>query len=157
MTRKIFISYRRDSAQYQAGLIMTALRKVLPVDNVFMDVDSIPLGRDFKSTLKGWVDECEIMLALISPGWAEVIDPATGKRRLENPNDFVRIEVAAGLARGIPVVPIILDKAELPKKANLPRDLRALVDRQAEFVRFWHGLQTFDGKFVNGGQHVPSG
>jgi hypothetical protein len=140
VSQKVFISYRRDTARYQARQIMSALREVLPGEQVFMDYDSIPLGHDFRSTLKGWVEQCDIMLALINPGWADALEPGTDRRRIDNPSDFVRIEVAAALARGIPVVPIMLDRADLPDPQKLPADLQNLVDRQAEFVEF----RTFD-------------
>jgi hypothetical protein len=140
VSRRIFISYRRDGARYQARQIYSALCRVLPADQVFMDTDSIPPGADFRAILKGWVDQCDVMLALITPDWADAVDPKTGKRRLDNANDFVRIELAAGLVRDIPVVPILLDQAELPERDGLPPDLQNLVDRQAQFIEF----RTFD-------------
>src|SRR4051812_10594936 len=109
MPSKVFISYRRDDAKWQAREIYRSLTQVLPHDHVFMDIDSIPPGADFVDILEGWVEKCDILLALIGAGWIDAIDPKTGRRRLENPNDFVRIEVRKGLARGIPVVPVLLD------------------------------------------------
>jgi TIR domain len=132
MPSKVFISYRRDDARWQAREIYRSLTQVLPHDHVFMDTKGIPPGVDFAEYLEGWVDRCDIMLALIGDGWA--IDPKTGQRRLENPNDFVRIEVRKGLTRGIPVVPILLDGAKLPDAAQLPDDLRPLARRNAEFI-----------------------
>jgi hypothetical protein len=140
MPSKVFISYRRDEAKWQAREIYGALKQELPPDHVFMDTETMPIGIDFPEYLEAWVDQCDIMLALIGPGWAEAIDPKTGKRRLEDPNDFVRIEVRRGLARGIPVVPILLDGAQLPDAARLPDDLRPLVRRNAEFI----DLRTVD-------------
>jgi hypothetical protein len=106
-----------------------------------MDIDSIPIGVDYVEFLEGWVDRCDIMLALIGAGWAEAIDRKTGRRRLENPDDFVRIEVRKGLARGIPVVPILRDGAQLPDPAQLPDDLLRLARRNAEFSRCrWNWL-----------------
>jgi TIR domain len=96
MPSKVFISYRRDDARWQAREIYRALKQVLPSDHVFMDIDSIPIGVDFVEFLEGWVEQCDIMLALIGAGWAEGIDSKTGRRRLENPDDFVRIEVRKG-------------------------------------------------------------
>jgi hypothetical protein len=120
MPRKVFISYRRDDARWQAREIYRALKQVLPSDHVFMDIDSIPIGVDFVEFLEGWVEQCDIMLALIGAGWAEGINPKTGRRRLDNPDDFVRIEVRKGLSRGIPVVPIMLDGATIPDAGQLP-------------------------------------
>jgi hypothetical protein len=74
------------------------------------------------------------MLALIGVGWADGIDAKTGRRRLENPEDFVRVEVRKGLSRGIPVVPILLDGATIPDPGQLPDDLQRLIRRNAEFI-----------------------
>jgi len=134
MSKKVFISYRREDAKWQAREIYRALTQVLPRDKVFMDVDSIPPGADFVDVLEGWVDECDIMLALIGTGWINVVDPKSGRRRLENPNDFVRIEVRRGLERKIHVVPVLLDGAPIPDVDQLPDDLKRLVRRNAEFV-----------------------
>ena len=134
MSRKVFISYRRDDARWQAREIYRALKQVLPSDHVFMDIDSIPIGVDFVKFLEGWVEQCDIMLALIGAGWAEGIDPKTGRRRLDNPDDFVRIEVRKGLSRGIPVVPIMLDGATIPGAGQLPDDLQRLLRHNAEFI-----------------------
>jgi formylglycine-generating enzyme required for sulfatase activity len=137
---KVFISYRRDDSKYQAQRIYDALIKVLPRDDVFMDIGTIAPGADFVETLEGWVDKCELLLALIGAGWVDAADPRTGKRRLEDENDFVRIEVREALRRGIPVVPVILDGARMPEAGDLPADLSRLIRRQAEFVEF----RTFD-------------
>lgn len=137
---KVFISYRREDTKYQAKMIYTALVKSLPQGHVFMDIDSIPLGADFVEILEGWVDQCDILLAVIGPNWMSAKDLKAGGRRLYNSDDFVRVEVREGLRRGIPVVPVLLDGARMPDADELPEDLRKLVRRQAEFVEF----RTFD-------------
>ena len=76
------------------------------------------------------------MLALIGPGWIGNTDPKTGQRRLDNPEDFVRIEISAALSRSITVVPVLLEGAPMPKADQLPENLRTLVGRQAEFVEY---------------------
>ncbi|MDX2289993.1 MAG: SUMF1/EgtB/PvdO family nonheme iron enzyme [Hyphomicrobiaceae bacterium] len=140
MSKRVFISYRRDDSRYQARMIHGAFCHVVDRGNVFMDVDSIPLGVNFRKILKGWVDDCDVLLALIGPGWVDATDPATGGRRLDNPSDFVRIEIGEALARDIPVVPVLLDGTRLPHPDQLPADLKDLCDRQAEFVEY----RTFD-------------
>jgi hypothetical protein len=105
-----------------------------------MDVDTIPPGADFVEILEGWVQQCDVLLALIGPNWLNSIDPRTGLRRLDNAEDFVRIEVRGALERQIPVVPILLDATEMPTAADLPDDIKALRRRNAEFVDF----RTFD-------------
>jgi len=140
MATKVFISYRRDDSKYQARMIHAAFSQVLPRDHVFMDVDTILPGANFRKILKDWVNQCEVLLALIGPGWIDAGDPKTKGRRLDNPSDFVRIEIGEALARDIPVVPVLLDGTHMPDVALLPDDLKELVDRQAEFVEY----RTFD-------------
>jgi formylglycine-generating enzyme required for sulfatase activity len=141
MPSKVFISYRRDDARYQARMIYEAFSRVLPREHVFMDMDSIAPGANFRKILKGWVDECEVLLALIGPNWLNATDPKTKDRRLDSPSDYVRIEIGEALARGIPVVPVLIDGAPLPDIDLLPDDLKELVDRQAEHLQFL----TFEG------------
>jgi hypothetical protein len=136
----VFISYRRDDSRYQARDIYRAFCKVITPDQVFMDVDTISPGDNFRKVLNDWVDQCDLLLALIGPGWLDARDPKTKRRRLDNPSDFVRIEIGAALARGIPVVPVLLDGAPIPDSKLLPDDLKGLVDQQAEFVEY----RTFD-------------
>jgi hypothetical protein len=140
MAAKVFISYRRDDSKYPAGMIYAAFCKVLPSEHVFMDVNSIPPGANFRKILGDWVAKCDVLLALIGSGWINATDPKTGSRRLDNPSDFVRIEIGEALARDIPVVPVPLDSAPMPDIHFLSDDLRELVDRQAEFVEY----RTFD-------------
>jgi hypothetical protein len=137
---KVFISYRRDDSRYPARMIHAALCQVIPRDDVFMDVDSIPPGASFRKILKDWVAQCEVLLALIGPGWLDAPDPKTQRSRLDNPSDFVRIEIGEALARDIPVVPVLIDGTPMPDIDLLPDDLKGLVDRQAEFVEY----RTFD-------------
>ncbi len=137
---RIFISYRRQDSRYQARSIYSAFVREVGPENVFMDVDSIPPGVNFRKILKDWVDQCEVLLALIGPDWIEARDPQTGQRRLDNPSDFVRIEIGEALRRDIPVAPVLLDGAALPQAHQLPDDLKELCDRQAAFVEY----RTFD-------------
>jgi hypothetical protein len=128
MPSKVFISYRRDDSKYQARMIHEAFCQVLPQEHVFMDIASIPPGANFRKILKDWVNECEVLLALIGPGWTDATDPKTSRRRLDNPNDFVRIEIGEALARDIPVVPVLIDGTPMPDIDLLPDDLKELVD-----------------------------
>jgi hypothetical protein len=140
MPNKVFISYRREDSQYQARRIYDAFVEALPPDTVFMDVNSLAPGDDFVEILEGWVQQCDVLLALIGPKWIDSIDPRTNLRRLDNPDDFVRIEVRGALERKIPVVPVLLDAAGMPTAAELPDDIKVLTRRTAEFVDF----RTFD-------------
>lgn len=93
-----------------------------------MDVDSIALGRDFRQTLQERLGSCDLMLALIGPIWLDAKD-GSGNRRLESPTDFVRQEIAAALKRNIPVIPVLLQGAQMPAPERLPEDIRDLAYR----------------------------
>jgi hypothetical protein len=121
MLRNIFISYRREENKYQARMIFDAFQNAKV--SVFYDVDSIPLGRDFRETIMTQVQKCDVLLALVGHNWAQCLDPKTKLPRLENADDFVRIEIGTALNRGIPVVPVLLDDAPLPETDQLPNDL----------------------------------
>jgi formylglycine-generating enzyme required for sulfatase activity len=100
---------------------------------------NLPILGSYK-ILKDWVNECDVLLALIGPGWINAIDPKMSSRRLDNPSDFVRIEIGEALARDIPVVPVLIDGTPMPDIDLLPNGLKELVDRMAEFVEY----RTFD-------------
>jgi TIR domain-containing protein len=134
MAAKVFISYRRgDSAGY-AGRVRDRLERELGRDLLFMDVDAIPLGTNFSKVLHEEVAKCGVLLAVIGPNWPDARDEH-GNRRLDDPNDFVRIEIAAALQRNIPVIPILLDGATIPKADLLPEDLKELASRNGMDIR----------------------
>ena len=121
----VFVSYRRGDAEGQARALSLELVRLLGKDSLFMDVDSIALGRDFRQVLQEHLSSCDVMLALIGPGWIDAKD-GSGKRRLESPTDFVRQEIAAALKRNIPVIPVLLQGAQIPPPERLPDDLKDL-------------------------------
>ena len=124
----VFVSYRRGDSEGQARALNFELVKLVGKDSVFMDVDSIALGQDFRHVLNERLESCELMLALIGPGWLDAKD-AAGNRRLENATDFVRLEIAAALKRNIPVTPVLLQGTQMPPLERLPDDLKELVYR----------------------------
>ena len=126
----VFVSYRRGDTEGQARALFNDLADVIGRDAVFMDVDSIALGRDFRQILQERLGSCDLMLALIGPDWLDIKD-ASGKRRLENPADFVRQEIAAALRRNIPVTPVLVQGAQMPAPEQLPDDLKDLAYRNA--------------------------
>jgi hypothetical protein len=134
---KIFISYRREDSQYQADRLHAALKRVVgdPEQDIFIDVDNIPLGVDFVDHLDSKIAQCDVLLAVIGPNWLTVRDIKTGQRRLDDPRDFVRIEISSALKRGVPVAPVVLDGAPFPSEADLPDDIRALTRRNGVEVR----------------------
>jgi TIR domain len=134
MTAKVFISYRRDDSAGYAGRVRDRLERELGRDLLFMDVDAIPLGTNFSKVLHEEVAKCGELLAIIGPNWPDARDEH-GNRRLDDPNDFVRIEIAAALQRDIPVIPILLDGARIPKADQLPEDLKELALRNGMEIR----------------------
>jgi hypothetical protein len=103
MAAKIFISYRRDDSAGHAGRVHDRLEREFGRDLLFMDVDAIPFGVNFVKVLEEEVAKCDELLAIIGPGWLDARDE-DGNRRLENPHDYIRIEIAAALKRDIPVI-----------------------------------------------------
>jgi len=103
-------------------------------DLLFMDVDAVPLGVNFVKALSEEVAKCDVLLAVIGPNWLNARDE-DGNRRLDNPDDFVRIEIGAALQRNIPVIPILLDGTKVPKANQLPKELEELSLRNGLDVR----------------------
>jgi hypothetical protein len=131
MTR-IFISYRREDAEWAVERIHAALKPHVsdPRHDIFVDVDNIPAGVDFAEYLDAKVTQCDVLLAVIGPNWLGSRDPRTGGRRLDDANDFVRFEIATALRRKIKVAPVLLNGARLPEPQDLPEEIRGLVGRQ---------------------------
>src|SRR5215472_9545051 len=125
---KVFISYRREDSAAYAGRIQDRLERDLGHDLVFIDVDHIALGANFVRAVRDEVAQCDVLLAVIGPSWLEVRDE-DGTRRLDNPTDFVRIEIAAALQRQISVIPILLDGTRPPRADRLPEELKELTLR----------------------------
>jgi len=126
---RIFISYRREETAYPAGWLYDRLANRYG-GQVFKDVDSIQLGDDFVEVITRAVGSCDVLLALIGDRWLTTTDP-DGRRRLEDPDDFVRLEIEAALTRNVRVIPILVEGARLPRADELPPSLARLVRRQA--------------------------
>ena len=137
MTGTIFINYRREDSISTAGRLHDRLAQIFGRKSIFMDVDHIPAGVDFVAHLNSQVAACKIILVIIGPHWLEAKDESGG-RRLDNPEDFVTIEIATALARNIRVIPVLVDGARMPKAVELPDPLKALARRQAVEVRQLH-------------------
>jgi hypothetical protein len=125
----IFISYRRQDCPAHAGRLADALIARFGEASVFMDVDAIELGVDFVARIEQAVGDCDVVLALIGHEWLTAKD-RDGRRRLDQPDDFVRLELSHGLARkDVRVVPVLVEGAEMPSAADLPDDLVGLTRR----------------------------
>jgi hypothetical protein len=127
---RIFISYRRGETAYAAGWLYDRLADHYGGGQVFKDVDSIELGDDFVEVINVAVGSCDVLLALIGEDWLSITD-AHGRRRLDDPHDFVRLEIEAALARNVRVIPILVDGARMPTAEELPNSLDRLARRQA--------------------------
>lgn len=126
----IFISYRRDDAAGYAGRLSDRLKAHFGAERVFMDVEGIEPGTDFVVAIEQAVGSCRVLIVLIGDEWLNIRD-AQGHRRLDDPHDFIRLEIGAALKRGIRVVPVVLDRATMPGVEQLPDELKPLARRQA--------------------------
>ena len=130
----VFISYRRQESSGMAGRLYDRLVARFGDDQVFMDVDTIALGVDFTEVIAQAVSNCTVLLAVIGPGWLTATDDE-GQRRLEDPDDIVRVEIQAALERDIRVIPILVEGAVMPRRQQLPEELAGLALRNAHSLR----------------------
>jgi TIR domain/WD domain, G-beta repeat len=130
----IFISYRRQESSHLAGRLYDRLAERFGEERVFMDVATIDLGVDFAEVITRAVGTCQVLLAVIGSQWVTVAD-ADGRRRLKDPNDFVRLEIQAALERDVRVIPILVEGAPMPRLRDLPRPLAGLARRNALTMR----------------------
>ena len=155
---RVFVSYRRGDAGGYAGRLADALGQRLGARSVFQDVTAIGPGRDFTQAIDGALDDCDAVLVVIGPGWLTA-STAEGRRRLEEPGDYVRLEVARALARDHTVVPVLVGGGGLPALADLPPDLQELSRRQAVTLHdeTWH--EDVEGlvRSLRGESTTPSG
>jgi hypothetical protein len=128
--RSIFISYRRDDSEGEAGRLSDDLAQTFQEGSVFMDVNAIRPGLDFRKTIDDSIHECSVLLAIVGREWLESKD-TLGRRRLDDETDFVRLEIASALRRDIPVVPVLVRGARMPRADQLPADLQELAYRNA--------------------------
>jgi TIR domain len=126
----IFISYRREDVEGHAGRLFQDLALQFGKGSVFMDVAGIHPGLDFRRVLEKQLASCGVLLAVIGDTWTSIKNDA-GLRRIDDPADLVRLEIAAALRREIPVVPVLVRGARLPRQDELPDDLKDLVYRNA--------------------------
>jgi len=125
----VFISYRRNDSDVAAGRLADDLMEIFGRDAIFRDVDTLEAGQDYTTALDGALNSCVALIAIIGPRWSNITDDQ-GRRRLENPTDWVRLEIKRGLERGIRVIPVLI-AAAMPREADVPADLKLLLQRQA--------------------------
>src|SRR5262249_51667433 len=124
---KIYISYRRSDSASEAGRLADRVAAHFGTGSVFKDTTAIPIGEDFHSTLAAESERCDVVLALIGTTWLS--------RRLDDPDDFVRVELEVALSRRIPIVPVLVGGARMPSPNKLPASLKELAYRQAAQLR----------------------
>src|SRR5262245_29903985 len=135
MAGKIFINYRRGDDPGNTGRLFDRLQEAFQPEQLFVDVDSIAPGLDFVRVLEEQVRQCDALLAVIGKSWIHARDDS-GARRLDSPQDFVRIEIETALKYGKRVIPVLVGDAHMPRLGELPEPIRPLASRNA--VRLTH-------------------
>jgi hypothetical protein len=129
---QLFICYRREDAAGHAGRLRDRLAEVFGDAQVFLDIDQIGIGEDFVARTTSVVNACRVLLVVIGPRWLDVRD-ARGRRRIDDPDDYVRLEISTALDRHaqIDIIPILVQGAKMPREEDLPAGLQALSRRNA--------------------------
>jgi hypothetical protein len=127
----IFISYRRQDSQSAAGRLADHLKEHMRGVPIFRDVETIEPGVDFVDAIGRALESCGVLLAVIGPRWSSLTD-ASGNRRLDDPNDYTRLEIATALGRDdVRVIPVLVEGAQMPASGELPDELKSLSRRNA--------------------------
>ncbi len=148
----IFVSYRRQESSHLAGRLYDSLSSRFGEDQVFMDVDTIEPGVDFAEEIFRAVAACQVLLAIIGPVWLTSADEQ-GHRRLDDPDDIVRLEIKTALARGVRVIPILMEGAVMPTRHDLPEALAGLARRNALPIRH-NSYRSDTGRLVTAIERV---
>jgi hypothetical protein len=125
----IFISYRRADTAGYAGRLYDDLSQHFGAESVFRDVDVLQPGVDFADAISQTLNTCRVLLALIGPAW--LTSTSDGQRRLDDPGDLMRVEIATALCRTVEVIPVLVQGATMPRPRDLPKILRGLTRRNA--------------------------
>ena len=146
MRGNVFINYRREDSAGWTGRLHDRMACELPARRIFIDVDNIEPGENFAHKLDEQVAQCDVFLPVIGPRWLAVSDEG-GNRRIDNPADFVRIEIASAIRRdNVHIIPVLVDGARMPSENDLPDELRSLVQRNA--------LEISGKRFHRDAQHL---
>lgn len=140
-TQKVFISYRRKETPAYAGRLYDTMVARFGEDNVFMDVEMAP-GIDFVQRITEVVSGCVVLIIVMGPDWAETTEE-DGGRRIDNPSDFVRLEVETGLGRPeVTPIPVLVSGARMPRREDLPEEIRGIARRNA--IELSDGRWSYD-------------
>src|SRR6185295_8357831 len=118
-------------------------------NSVFFDIDNIPLGVDFREYIGNAVGQCDVLLVIIGDQWMGATD-SNGKRRIDDPSDYVRIEVESALKRNIPVIPVLVEEATMPSPSDLPPSLESISFRNAAEIRAGRDLRQHIEQLIRG-------
>lgn len=126
----LFVSYRREDSRGDVGRLTKDLRDYLDGEQIFRDIDTVAPGVDFVKAISTAVGSCSVLIAVIGPNWLTVRDK-NDHFRLEDPDDYVRLEIEVALSREIRVIPVLVGGADMPKRGELPESLSPLAHRQS--------------------------
>jgi alkylated DNA nucleotide flippase Atl1 len=131
--RRIFLSYRRDDCAFHADRLAEDLRRN-PSDEVFLDRDTIALGENFARRIEREIASCDVVLVMIGDDWLSVTD-ASGRSRIHDRRDWIFLEIKSALDRDVPVIPVLVEGASMPRLEELPDELGELALRQGAELR----------------------
>lgn len=143
--RKIFISYRREDSGYAAFALYTALWRTFGADQVFFDLASIPAGADFRRQIEANIRDSAILVAIMGNNWLESRHASGARkdyRRIDDPDDYVRIELELALAEGVSIIPVLVGTQTMPTASQLPPSLVQITKRNAAMLHFGPELQS---------------
>ena len=146
---RVFVSYRRDDEPHATRRIVEALAKQFGPDSVFQDIDSIPLGANFRKHITQALENSAALLAVIGRHWIDARDDE-GLRRLEHPEDPLRIEIETALRLKLPVIPVFVLPAKAPRRQDLPQSLRDLPDLNGVTIRVEPHFAADVGRLIAG-------
>jgi hypothetical protein len=143
----IFISYRRQDEPNFAGRLSDRLTTAFGEEKVFMDISSLDLGLDFVEAINQSLSRCYALIVIIGKRWLDVVDEH-GRRRLDDPEDFVRLEIETAISRGIRVIPILVEGAKMPNASQMPKSLESLPRRH--MIEMSHEKFSIEGELLVG-------
>ena len=147
----VFISYRRDDSAPWAGRLYDLLVQRWGRDHIFMDVDAIAPGEDFRDAISATLDKCDVVLLVIGPAWASM-KGRDGRPRILDEGDVHRTEIEAALIRKVRLIPVLVGGATLPQKSDLPESVGEVVYRNAAILddrRFGADFQSLQSVLVD--------
>src|SRR5579864_2038040 len=142
---RITISDRRDDSDVITGRIFDRLSAHYGRETVFRDIDSIPLGVDFRKHVNSVIDDTDIMVAVVGPKW---IGPRPGQSRLDNAADPVRVEIDAALRKKVPLIPVLVLRAQMPRADQLPPSLEDFAYRNAATIDAGQDFDTHMARLI---------